>query len=206
MSGDVNRSGAGQSGDASALPDAFREELWNDISRSWDRQAARRKRTRAVAISGTTVLALAAVLAIGILIGRTSNGPVTNQVDRAAVPRGPLESSLSTSYRVALGEHLKEAETLVLLFESGEDTDADLARLARDLAATTRLLADSRAGENAEMRRALLDLQLLLVQIARVIDDDDATDREVVREGLEESTVLPRLRRWLPDEPDALAI
>jgi hypothetical protein len=106
MSGDVNRSGAGPSGDANALPDAFREDLWNDISRSWDRQAARRKRTRAVAISGTTVLALAAVLAIGILIGRTSNGPVTNQVDRAAVPRVPRESSLSTSYRVALGEHI----------------------------------------------------------------------------------------------------
>jgi ABC-type transporter Mla subunit MlaD len=206
MSGDFGRCGAGPSRDDSALSDALREELWDDISRSWDHQAARRRRARAAAISATAALALAAVLAVGIFIGRVSNGPPSSESRQAAVPVEPSVPSLANAYRVAVGEHLKAAETLVKLFESTDETDASLARLARDLAVTSRLLADSRAGENPEMRRTLLDLELLLVQIARVVDESDATEREVVREGLRDSTVLPRLRRGVPDEPAPFAI
>ena len=207
MSSDNNLSSA--SGDAGRLPDADREELWENISRSWDRQGVRRKRVRTITGWGAATLGLAAVLTVGIFIGRVSNAPVSDQSGQAAVPRTPrqsLESTLPTPYRVALGEHFREAETLLALFDASTETDADLARLARDLAVTTRLLADSRAGENTEMRRTLLDLELLLVQVARVVDGDDATEREVVREGVEESTVLPRLRRWLPEESAAVAI
>jgi hypothetical protein len=206
MSGDYGRSGAGLARDGSALPDSLREELWDDISRSWDRQATRRRRARAVVTSAAAALALTAVLAVGIFIGRVSNTPTASENRQAAVSVEPSVPSLANAYRVAVGEHLKAAETLVKLFESTDETDASLARLARDLAVTSRLLADSRAGENPEMRRTLLDLELLLVQIARVVDESDATEREVVREGLQESTVLPRLRRWVPEEPAAFAI
>ena len=197
------------SADIGRLPDAYREPLWEDISRSWDRQAARRTRVRTITGWGAATLALAVVLTVGILIGRVSNVQVPDESDQAALrpaPRPTLESTLPTPYRVALSEHFRQAETLLTLFDASAGTDADLAHLARDLAVTTRLLADSRAGENAEMRRTLLDLELLLVQIARAVDEDDATEREVVREGVEESTVLPRLRRWLPEETAAVAI
>jgi hypothetical protein len=62
------------------------------------------------------------------------------------------------------------------------------------------LLIDSRAGEDEAVRRVLLDVELLLVQIARVVGERDVAERQIVREGLEDSAVLPRLRQLIPQD------
>jgi hypothetical protein len=133
---------------------------------------------------------------VGILIGRTTTSPAAIETPVVATQRG----GLPTPYRVAVGEHFKQAESVLALFAVGPDPDADLSRVARNLAATTRLLIDSRAGEDEAVRRVLLDVELLLVQIARVVGERDVAERQIVREGLEDSAVLPRLRQLIPQD------
>jgi hypothetical protein len=88
---------------------------------------------------------------------------------------------------------------LLVSFDTSGKVDADIVRSAHDLAAATRLLIDSRAGEDPEARLLLLDVELLLLQISRLMEGGDQTERQLVREGLEESSVLPRLQQgdWL---------
>jgi hypothetical protein len=105
------------------------------------------------------------------------------------------------AYRVVVGEHFKEAETVLALFAAESSADKDLSAAARRLATTTRLLIGSRAGEEPEVRRMLLELEILLAQIARLVDERDAPERQEVREGLEDTAVLPRLRQMIPHDP-----
>jgi hypothetical protein len=179
-----------------AAVDAHREEMWEVVSRSWTQQAVQRRRRRVAAVWGGASFALAASLAVGILIGRSSTGPVGVDQPVATTARG----GLPTAYRVAVGEHFKEAETVLALFAADTDAAADLSSAARSLAGTTRLLIDSRAGEDAEVRRMLLELEVLLAQIAQLVDERDAPERQVVREGLEDTAVLPRLRQMIPND------
>jgi hypothetical protein len=184
--------------ESTASPDPYVEELWEAVSRAWSVQAARRRRTRSVTGWTGAGIGLAAALLIGILIGRSGgHGGVPLAGD--ATPRGPAAQSLPAPYRIAVGEHLRDAETLLASFDASGEVDAELVRSARELAAATRLLIGSRAGDDPEARRLLLDVELLLLQISRLVDAGDATERQVVREGLEESTVLPRLQQsaWL---------
>jgi hypothetical protein len=181
--------------------DAYREEMWAVISDSWAEQAAGRRRARkAYAWSGLG-LGLAAMLVVGIFIGR-STSEVEDSTSPALAIRADAvrtEFPLSTPIRVAVGEHFREVETLLLLFESSEQTDAELMGLARELAATSRMLMASDAGRDAEVRSMLLDLELLLVQIARLVDGGDAVETTVVKDGIVETEAVPRMRRFLAD-------
>jgi hypothetical protein len=176
--------------------DAHREAMWEVVSRSWTQQAVWRRRRRVAAAWGGAGFALAATLAIGVLIGRTSTAPPAVDDPVAATPR----SGLPMAYRVVVGEHFKEAETVLALFAAESAADTDLSSAARSLEATTRLLIGSRAGEDPEVRRMLLELEILLAQIARLVDERDAPDRQVVRQGLEDTAVLPRLRQMIPQD------
>jgi hypothetical protein len=86
-----------------------------------------------------------------------------------------------------------------VLFNSAEEPDEELTRLARELAATSRLLSASRAGGDPEVRTMLLDLELLLTQVARVVDAD-SMEAQVVREGTADAAVLARLRLMIAEE------
>ena len=208
MSSDSDETVRGRMASPNALPDAYREQMWQTISRSWSEQAVRRDRVRAARQWGGAGLGLAAMLVLGVFIGRVSDVPGVVGEDYGATAliaeRALIGSELSVPYRVAVSEHLREAETLLVLFGSSTDVDDELVRLAGDLAATTRLLMDSRAGEDAEVRGMLLNLELLLVQISRLVDARDTTEQQVVREGLEGSTVLPGLRQLRPERATAV--
>jgi len=181
------------------LADAYREEMWAVISESWADQAARQRHARkAYAWSGLG-LGLAAMLVVGI--GR-STSEVEDSASPALVIRADpvrAEYPISTPIRVAVGEHFREVETLLLLFASSRQTDAELVGLARELAGTSRMLMASDAGRDAEVRLMLLDLELLLVQIARLVDGADAAETEVVKDGITETEAVPRMRRFLAE-------
>ena len=139
--------------------------------------------------------------------GRAGVGQARVGEDRAgqdpAAPSGAggtADPRLAMPYRLAVGHHFQQAETLLMLFETTGEADGELARLARELAATSRLLMDSRAGEDAEVRAMLLDLELLLAQITQLVDGDDAVEQQIVRDGVEDSGVLGRLRQLVPEE------
>ncbi|HEX5047478.1 MAG TPA: hypothetical protein VFX89_10180 [Gammaproteobacteria bacterium] len=173
-----------------------RELIWRTVAADWRARAERRRRIRTVTRWAGAGVGLAAALVLGVLIGRSS-GPA------AVAPAQPEGTQAATTlpvpYRIAVGEHLRDAEMLLVSFDTSGKVDADVVRSARELAAASRLLIDSRAGEDPEARRLLLDVELLLLQISRLMEGGDQTERQLIREGLEESSVLPRLQQgdWL---------
>jgi hypothetical protein len=188
--------------------DVYREEMWTVISESWARQAARQRHVRKAQAWTGAGLGLAAMLTVGIFVGRSTSEVEDSASPAVAVRADPVRvgQPISLPIRVAVGEHFREVETLLLLFESSQQSDAELMGLARELAATSRMLMASDAGRDAEVRSMLLDLELLLVQIARLVDGADVAETEVVKDGIVETEAVPRMRRFLADTDVSVGI
>ena len=186
-----------------APPDTPREAMWARI------QAARAADPSAEAspsTAGPRVLefrprwtvwaaAAAAVLAVGIGLGRLSVGVGPETAGWV----GP--SANTTTYRLAAEEHLSQSEAFLTLFRTSvqERNDQRLASAsARQLLATNRLLLDSPAAVEPATRLLLEDLELVLAEIAQLSPQSRAEDLQLIRDGIERGNVMPRLRTAVP--------
>ena len=180
-------------------PETPREELWRRIAAV--REARRR---RLVFITSPWLrwgVGIAAVLALGVGIGRwTARPPSVSQPAVAAA--GGDEGALA--YRVAAAQYLTRTEALLTGFRSEARSgmsDAQFARQARDLLGTTRLMLDSPAAQDARLKGLLEDLELVLAQIAQLPASSDRDDVQSINQGLEQRSVLLRLRTANPAGP-----
>lgn len=114
----------------------------------------------------------------------------------AAAP-GPAGRSAEL-YRLASVQMLGQAEALLVEYRTGDRMDPAVARWARDVLSSTRLLLDSPAAENPAMRRLLEDLELVLAQIVQRAGGGDALDDEMIERTIEDRGLLPRLRGAIP--------
>jgi hypothetical protein len=173
-----------------APPETPREEMWARV------QAGRRSGPRVLWLRPRRVLwaaAAAAVLALGIGIGRISVGP------RTVAWEGP--SANVTTYRLATQEHLSQSEAFLTLFRTSLEEQADhrlASASARQLLATNRLLLDSPAAVEPATRLLLEDLELVLAEIAQLSPRSREHDLELIRDGIERGNVMPRLRTAVP--------
>jgi hypothetical protein len=173
-----------------APPETPREEMWARI------QSGRRRDSRVLRFRPRQVIwaaAAAAVLAVGIGIGRLSVG------SRTVAWEGP--SANATTYRLAAQEHLSQSEAFLTLFRTSleERTDHRLASAsARQLLATNRLLLDSPAAVEPATRLLLEDLELVLAEIAQLSPRSRPEDLELIRDGMERGNMMPRLRTAVP--------
>jgi hypothetical protein len=139
---------------------------------------------------------LAAMLAIGVGLGRLS---VRNAVDTADAPVAinttRPEPVNRTAYRLTVEQHMTSAEALLTSFKTQPQgtLDPDIAVWARDLLTNTRMLLDSPAADDPEVAALLEDLELVIAQIARM-SAPSSVERELIREGIQKTDVLPRLR------------
>ena len=149
---------------------------------------------------------IAALLALGIGLGRmtapteTSPNPSTNVVTEAA-PRGS-----DVAYRLAATEHLSQSETFLTLFRASvrQGGNEQLASSsARQLLATNRLLLDSPAATDNRTRLLLQDLELVLAQIAQLSGRPSSPDLDFITNGLDDSGVMSRLRTAVPSGTSA---
>ena len=182
--------------------DAPREEMWEAIAR------ARQARTATVAghIGRRAPLiryAVAASLLIGagIGLGYWMRGPVA-QAPVASTTRNIPDSVISnTTYEVASVAHLSAVEMMLTSYRASPmrtEDEVAMHRLARDLLATTRLLMDSPAAEDANRRQLLEDLEYVLVQIVQLDPNAPAEDREMVDRAIAREQVLTRIRSSIP--------
>jgi hypothetical protein len=182
---------------------APRLEMWASI------QAARRtagatprRRTPWILMS-----AIAAALLVGVAIDRFAlqrAGHVTAPV--ATLPATPSDSmDPSRVYRMAATQTLTQAEALLTAFRASgtpQQRPIELRQLGtwgRQVLGSTRLLIDSPAGDDPQLRALLDDLELVLVQLIQLSGGElDATDRALVEGALEHSDLLPRIRSAVP--------
>lgn len=189
-------------------PEPPREEIWAavreslsgstpDVGPGIDLAARRRERgarSRAPRWAPWVTGLAAATLAVGFGLGRLT-GP-TPVADRTPVATAPAATGASLSVRLAAADHLGEAEALLTLFRngSGEEDRQATARWARDLLSTTRLMLDSRAGQDPEMAQLLADLELILVQITSAASGSDPAEHELIEDGIVEQQLMDKLR------------
>ena len=179
--------------EVNAPPATPREEMWQAISARRQAQPRRAPRPRWVPWA-------AAVLAVGIGIGRMSvpesNRPTTPATSVADAPRvNP------TAYRLAAEEHLAQSEAFLTLFRASLERPGDhrlASATARQLLTGNRLLLDSPAARDEATRRLLEDLELVLAEIAQLSPASPAQDLDLIRDGIERGDVLSRLRQAVP--------
>lgn len=181
-------------------PETPRAEIWASI------QAERRRREqpRIVVIRPWLrwSLAAAALLIIGIGVGRWTalhQATTTSPVAATAAAGRPNE----LAYRVAAAQYLSSTEALLTGFRTEarggtSRPDTQFVSQARDLLATTRLMLNSPAAEDARLKSLLEDLEVVLVQIAQLPVESSKEDLQLITEGLDQRSVLLRLRAATP--------
>jgi hypothetical protein len=115
------------------------------------------------------------------------------------------DSTVQTLYRTAAIQTLVQAEALLTAYRSAESGSRDpqamqqAARWARDVLSSTRLLIDSPAGRDPQMRTLFTDLELILAQIVQLSGTPlQARERELIDRAMRDRDLLPRLRSAVP--------
>jgi hypothetical protein len=164
---------------------------------------------------------MAAVFALGVGLGRLA--PVGNttrepqpyaardsqpHVSLGAQPRAadaPDATSPSLPYRIAATQHLSRTEAFLTSYRSGVrtgDITPELSAWAAELLTGTRLLLDSPAAQDPRLEQLLLDLELILAQIARLSSTGDPDgEAAMIDEALENRGTLTRIRAVVPAGP-----
>jgi hypothetical protein len=105
-------------------------------------------------------------------------------------------AQLDVPYEVATSRYLGQTAALLtaLPSEGSGQVDAQFSAQARDLLQTTRLLLDSPAGDDPDLRALLSDLELVLAQVAGLRSAGDREELDLITGALEQRDVLPRLQ------------
>jgi len=171
------------------------------------RNAARPHVLRSTDRSMGWAVAAAAVLVLGVGIGRMT-APVGAPPQAAVAPPAMAKSAKPAALALAAREHLGRTESLLTMVRADARSgrvDPETAEWAAGLLAQTRLLLDQNNGSNPTVEDLLLDLELVLIQIAGVSETgsmDEArarTELELALRTLDEGEVLPRIHAVLPD-------
>ena len=196
--------------------------------RMWARIAAARAASRQTADSenGTVlrpdfrhrtrwlgwVAATAAVLVIGIAIGRMSRtetpiaqGPPVPDSTGIVIP--PAQQN--GLYLLAAQDLFTRADYLLTDFKVRSCSRKDLAEVpvwAGGMLVQTRLLMDTPLKKDPELRSLLQELELVLAQIAGLSRNNCARDMAWITRGMTERATLDRLRMTEINEPDRKAL
>lgn len=149
--------------------------------------------------------ALAATLLLGVAIGRLVAARQQHAAAPAAVPAVVDAHVRRDLYRVATVQTLSQAEALLTAYRAGgrgaraDSATRPLGGWARDVLGSTRLLLDSPAGADPQLRPLLSDVELVLVQIVRLSGTPlDSADRALIDRALRDRDLLPRIRTTVP--------
>lgn len=144
----------------------------------------------------TLPVGMAALLALAFGLGRLSREPV---VETAAAPANPPVATPEGNrmvHQVAAEEYFGRVEVFLTdlpRVAKEEEGKEEVAGQARRLLATTRLLLDTPAGDDARLRPLLEDLELVLAGIAQ-LPVDRAGELDLIAEGLDRRGTLSLLR------------
>jgi hypothetical protein len=180
-------------------PETPRDEMWRHIAAA---RAARRGRRQRATLWLRWGVGIAAVLVLGIGIGRWTAHPSGAGTTPVAAAGGTGDAGVA--YGVAAAQYLTRTEALLTGFRTEtrtEERNARFAAQARELLTTTRLMLDSPAAQDARLKTLLEDLELVLAQIAQLNGSSAGEDVQLINQGLEQRSVLLRLRTAVPAGP-----
>jgi hypothetical protein len=152
--------------------------------------------------STATLLPLAAVLLLGVTIGRVLPRGGDVPVEITTTVANADSARIPEPYQSTTSRYLGQAAALLVALPgevgAGRADEPYMGR-AHDLLLTTRLLLDSPASADPRFRTLLEDLELVLAQVVRLQSATSADELELIRQALEQRDVLPRLRTAVAD-------
>ena len=151
------------------------------------------------------IMGMAATLAIGFGLGRATSQtaePTARVAETTSIADEPA-SDVTGPYRAVTSRYLGQAVALLVALPSSTDYSHDqkLIERASDLLSTTRLLLDSPAAEDPELKVLLDDLELVLAQVVRLSSKRPEQELEMITDALTERDVLPRLQSAVTSFP-----
>jgi hypothetical protein len=185
-------------------PEPPLDEMWDVIEDAHFNSPSSIPRSRGM-LARAPWLAAAAALVIGVGIGHylpLGKKPVLNTASTSAsaqsqgLPPGADTSAVADAYRDQTSRYLGQAAALLISLPAKDatgKTDASFAGEAADLLVTTRLLMDSPAAQDPKLRSLLEDLELVLVQIARLRNERNKGDLDLIHQAVEQGDVMSRL-------------
>ena len=202
-----------------APPATPRLEMWDAIQTALPASSA----AQTGGIAGVTPLrrqrwlwpaAVAAALLVGVGIDRYAMRSATERHDTLAKQRiasthpaaSPSDmSNPSRLYRLAAEQTFTQAEALLTAYRASDvaarhpDAARQLGTWGREVLSSTRLLLDSPAGDDPQLRPLLNDIELVLVQIIRLSGAPlDSSDRALIDGAMRDRNLLPRIRTAVP--------
>ena len=153
-------------------------------------------------------MAIAATLVLGIAIGRATSmlgrhpTPVRQVASGATAAAVRIDSAVAMPYGTETSQYLGQTAALLIALPSamkGDRADDQLIARAGELLTRTRLLIDSPAARDPEMRGLLEDLELVLAQVVRLPENHSRTELDLINRALEQRDVIPRLRIAVAD-------
>ena len=133
--------------------------------------------------------------------------PSRQSSDAPQSVRAPLGATAQTLYHAAAIQTLAQAEALLTSYRRADEVSGardqesmlQAARWARDVLSSTRLLLDSPASRDPQLRALLADLELVLAQIVQLSGTPlQAGERELIERAMRDRDLLPRLRSAVP--------
>ena len=187
-------------------PEAPRAEMWARIDAARAKRRGERELERQARPWVRWGLAAAAVLAVGVGIGRMTVpqfGGVPQPVASATDAGAPADDELV--FQVAALDYLTRTDAFLSLFRSearSGTADMQVAGWARDLLTTARLMIDSPMADDPNLKELLEDLELILVQIAQYRSGEGTDELDFIEQGLEERSLLLRIQAALGRSDD----
>jgi len=192
------------------------EDLWAVI----DAQLPLAERPHLTVVRGTSSrrrawlanpwLRTAAGILIGVALGRATatrapqTAPTVATAERLgdATPAPNAPNGVPGLDRVATTEYLGRTEALLAALPDelkAPRADPTYHTQADALLLQTRLLLDSPAAADPQLRSLFDDLEIVLAQVVRLRADRDPTRVELLQQSLEQRDVLPRIRDAVAD-------
>jgi len=183
------------------------EAMWNVVAKESFGVASPTQSGLRRSLNLPRVIGMAATLLLGIGIGRAtvtlkSASPTSaSTVATSTVARSdsiPEPAPYSTETSQYLGQTAALLIALPSEVKAGRANEQFLSR-AGELLTRTRLLLDSPAANDPNMRNLLEDLELVLAQVVHLENNQSRTELDLISRALEQRDVIPRLRTAAAD-------
>ena len=183
-------------------PETPRAEMWARIDAARAKRRGERELDRAARPWVRWGAGIAALLALGIGIGRMTAPPPRPGGDAGPIALATEDTTNGSDVvlRLAAADYLARTDAFLSLFRAearAGQAGVEVARWARDLLLTARMMMDSPVGEDPNLRELFEDLELILVQITHYTVNQSTEELELIEQGLEVRSVQLRLEALL---------